>query len=97
MREARGSPVLQAASPAATLMLFDRYRYSWVVFCGSSKAPWLIVLLKRVRPTYWGGSVPGISGLFRYLTPTKPAPAKNGGPKMAGSNVQPVAGVNVCS
>jgi len=31
---------------------------------------------------------PGPVGLFRYLTPAKPAPGKNGGPKMLASKVQ---------
>jgi hypothetical protein len=56
-----------------------------VVFWASSKAPPLIVLLNRVRPT----STPFTSGLLRYFTPTKPEPGKKGGLKMVGSKVQP--------
>jgi hypothetical protein len=47
----------------------------------------LIVLLNRVSPT----SCPATSGLFRYFTPTNPAPGKNGAPKMPGSKVHPSA------
>ncbi len=44
-----------------------------------------MVLLNSVSPT----SSPATTGLFRYFTPTKPEPGKNGAPKMVGSKVQP--------
>ena len=61
------------------------------MFWASSNAPPLIVLLNSVRPT----SAPFTIGLFRYFTPTKPEPGKNGGPKIAGSKVHPSAPAEV--
>src|SRR5690606_27658194 len=72
-------------TPSAGVTVPDRYLNSRIAEFGSLNEPQPLQVFENSAIS------PGPVADLRYLMPTKPEPAKNGGPKMSGEKVQPAA------